>query len=408
MTPPQLAAFLPDLFVTSGEVMKLTLRPFFAINAHTAALEAFCMRELGDQGRLTAATMLQGNANATAGASLALARLAELAAAYPDVAEAIRDARYGDLATMYAAAPFNAALKEVIDEYGWRTPTWGEIHLPLWVEQPELALALVRRYLIEPEYSPAAAVARSVRLRDEAVAAFEARLSSEKLPVFRRLLEAAREHVPVSESRASWQLVSGGVVRVPVLTLGRRLVEFGRIAAADDVFYFHIPELQRIAAGDFPDAQAVAIERRAAHERHGLLVPPLYLGPKPEYHPGSGQRLDFTPDDLADRVVTGIAASRGVARGRARLIRGLQDAGRLQAGDILVTSSTAPPWTAMFSLAAAVVTDSGGLLAHSAIAAREYGIPAVIATRNGTTRIPDGAMITVDGSQGIVRIEDDV
>jgi pyruvate,water dikinase len=105
------------------------------------------------------------------------------------------------------------------------------------------------------------------------------------------------------------------------------------------------------------------------------------------------------------RIIRGTAASKGVVTGTARLIRGLDDAGRLQAGDVLVCSSTAPPWTPMFAIAAAVVTNSGGILSHSAIAAREYGIPAVVGTQVGTHRIPDGATVTVDGEQGIVRIE---
>jgi pyruvate,water dikinase len=84
----------------------------------------------------------------------------------------------------------------------------------------------------------------------------------------------------------------------------------------------------------------------------------------------------------------------------------LTEADKLQSGEVLVCPSTAPPWTPLFAIACAVVTDSGGVLSHSAIAAREYGIPAVVGTMVGTHRIPDGATVTVDGAQGIVRIEE--
>jgi len=104
-------------------------------------------------------------------------------------------------------------------------------------------------------------------------------------------------------------------------------------------------------------------------------------------------------------VINGNAASRGSARGRARVIFDLADADRLQEGDVLVCPTTAPPWTPLFALAAAVVTDTGGILSHSAICAREYGIPCVAGTQVGTSQIPDGAMVTVDGAEGIVRIE---
>jgi pyruvate,water dikinase len=104
-------------------------------------------------------------------------------------------------------------------------------------------------------------------------------------------------------------------------------------------------------------------------------------------------------------VINGMGASKGVVRGRARVLRGLDEAHRLADGDVLVCRSTAPPWTPLFSIAAAVVTDSGGILSHSAICAREYGIPAVVGTQVATSRIPDGAMVLVDGARGTVTIE---
>src|SRR5439155_25207820 len=96
-------------------------------------------------------------------------------------------------------------------------------------------------------------------------------------------------------------------------------------------------------------------------------------------------------------VINATAASRGFARGRDRVIFDLSHADRLQEGDVLVCPTPAPPWTPLFALAAAVVTDTGGILSHSAICAREYGIPCVAGTQVGTSQIPDGAMVTVDG-----------
>jgi pyruvate,water dikinase len=87
------------------------------------------------------------------------------------------------------------------------------------------------------------------------------------------------------------------------------------------------------------------------------------------------------------------------------VIRDLSESGRLQQGDVLVCPSTAPPWTPLFAIASAVVTDTGGILSHSAICAREYGLPCVVGTQTATQQIPDGAMITVDGAKGEVRIE---
>jgi pyruvate,water dikinase len=117
-------------------------------------------------------------------------------------------------------------------------------------------------------------------------------------------------------------------------------------------------------------------------------------------------RLFFgvAPPDVTGQEIKGQAASKGVVTATARVIKDLSEAERLQPGEILVCKMTAPPWTPLFAIAAAVVTDSGGVLSHSAICAREYAIPCVVATQVATQMIPDGATITVDGAAGIVRI----
>ncbi|RIK41846.1 MAG: hypothetical protein DCC58_11910 [Chloroflexi bacterium] len=103
-------------------------------------------------------------------------------------------------------------------------------------------------------------------------------------------------------------------------------------------------------------------------------------------------------------VLRGAAGSAGSVRGVARVVRSLADAQRLQPGEILVTETTAPAWTPLFASAAAVVTDTGGVLSHCAVVAREYMIPAVVGTAMATAVIPDGATIEVDGAAGVVRI----
>jgi pyruvate,water dikinase len=105
-------------------------------------------------------------------------------------------------------------------------------------------------------------------------------------------------------------------------------------------------------------------------------------------------------------VLHGIAASGGVATGRARVTRTLEEGAALQPGEVLIAPFTDPGWTPLFAVAAAVVTDLGGVLSHGAIVAREYGIPAVVNTRHATARIRTGQIVTVDGNTGTVRIAD--
>lgn len=105
----------------------------------------------------------------------------------------------------------------------------------------------------------------------------------------------------------------------------------------------------------------------------------------------------------APGALQGTPAGRGVVTGTARHVRGPQDFRRVQPGDVLVCHATDPAWTPLFRVAAAVVTESGGVLSHAAIVARELGIPAVLAVPAAMTGIPDGALVTVDGDGGIIR-----
>ncbi|HEY0911205.1 MAG TPA: PEP-utilizing enzyme, partial [Bradyrhizobium sp.] len=102
--------------------------------------------------------------------------------------------------------------------------------------------------------------------------------------------------------------------------------------------------------------------------------------------------------------IRGVAACRGVAEGPARIVTTVEQISRLKKGDILVCQITNPTWAPIFDKIAGAVSDIGGSMSHAAIVAREYGLPAVVGTGNGTTRIKDGQRIRVDGGRGVVTI----
>ncbi|MFN2227518.1 MAG: PEP-utilizing enzyme, partial [Anaerolineae bacterium] len=101
----------------------------------------------------------------------------------------------------------------------------------------------------------------------------------------------------------------------------------------------------------------------------------------------------------------GIPTSRGHYTGPARVLRGIQDFARLQEGDVLVIPYSDVGWTPLFTKAGAVIAESGGILSHSSIIAREYGIPAVVSVP-GACQIPDGTPVTVDGYRGEILVQE--
>lgn len=123
---------------------------------------------------------------------------------------------------------------------------------------------------------------------------------------------------------------------------------------------------------------------------------------------GTGESGTTGTPEGATGALTGTPGSRGSATGAARIVRGPGDFARVRPGDVLVCPYTDPAWTPLLRIAAGVVTETGGVLSHAAIVAREYGIPAVLGVRGAMDGLRDGALITVDGNAGTVTITTEI
>jgi pyruvate, water dikinase len=156
-------------------------------------------------------------------------------------------------------------------------------------------------------------------------------------------------------------------------------------------------------------------ERRAAIREWAKHETPPALGAVPDVidDPAIVMLWGITRDTLDSWLsggdqdpneLKGFAACRGVVEGTARIVKSVDEISRLQKGDILVCQVTNPTWAPIFGKISAAVSDIGGSMSHAAIVAREYGLPAVVGTGNGTSRIKDGQRIRVDGGRGIVTI----
>jgi pyruvate, water dikinase len=116
-------------------------------------------------------------------------------------------------------------------------------------------------------------------------------------------------------------------------------------------------------------------------------------------HPQEATPVSSEPGKV---LLRGTPASPGIALGPVRIITGRDDVDQFRAGDVLVCRTTSPAWTPLLARATAVVTEIGGVLAHAAIVAREFGIPAVLAVPGAMAMLADGQQVVVDGSAGTV------
>jgi pyruvate,water dikinase len=209
---------------------------------------------------------------------------------------------------------------------------------------------------------------------------------------------------------------------------GALLAEHGFFSRADDVFHLThfevesaiIALMQSWSAGSPPRGPLhwppIVAERRAAIAAWAKNDTPPALGPVPDIidDPAIVMLWGITRESLDSwlkseeqgdsKELKGFAASRGVVEGVARVVKSVEEIGRLQEGDILVCQVTNPTWSPIFRKIAAAVSDIGGSMSHAAIVAREYGLPAVVGTGSATRRIRDGQRIRVDGGRGIVTL----
>jgi pyruvate,water dikinase len=179
--------------------------------------------------------------------------------------------------------------------------------------------------------------------------------------------------------------------------LGERMASEGLLPDADLVFFFTTGELPAfVAAPDAAAVQRASARRRALDHQQQLEFPEISVGlPQP---------LEPTAVDRGDGVLLGRPASRGVVEGVVRVAHTLQEAAALEAGEILVTPITDIGWTPYFSLIGGLVTDLGSSVSHGAVIAREYGLPCVVNTRQGTRFLQTGDRVRLDGDTGSVAL----
>jgi pyruvate,water dikinase len=306
-----------------------------------------------------------------------------------------------------------ADLSKYLDEFGWRADSVYELTHPAWREDPSIAINAIQGYLAIPDdRSPDSQLASAIKRREELLAQARAKIGNDAatLKKFNDVYEATSSFTPIVEDHNHWIDQMGDIsMRYPALELGKRCVARGTLANAEDVFHLERADIREALNG--VDKKALAAGRKADLERFARVVPPPFIGPPPP--PSDDPVVDvivrffgLPVEPSADpSIINGVAASPGTVTATAKVVRSLEEASKLQAGDVLVCEMTLPPWTPLFSTASAVVADTGGILSHCAIVAREYRIPCVVGTMMGTSVIKDGMRITVDGSKGLVRIE---
>ncbi len=364
-----------------------------------------------EQGHATELLLTAEEDNRTVDVNRDLAAMAELARAVAPLAALFAAGGQVTREACVAVAGsegFVAALDSFLAKHGHRGTT-RELHLPRWMDDPTLVLGLVAAYVNSPRadgYEPRIA---SQTDEDQALCAWLGRIRASH-PVLggarawwaRKLLHLARTYIGYRESQRYALDFILTEMRHVFCEVGARLQTRGMLAHAEDIFFFEWPEVQAAwesrdagsSGAGLPDVAA----RRAEFERDSASLPADWLIDGVEY--GGGEE----PADGDPAVLIGTAASAGKFTGPARVVHSPSELGRVREGEVMIAPNTDPGWTPVFPLIKGLVLETGGMLSHGAIVAREYAIPAVTGVPRACSRINDGDLLEVDGAAGVVRV----
>lgn len=361
-------------------------------------------------GAIGAHALLQGFPNRATAAAEALEALAESVRARPHLATLLTARRITGMDEIPGSADgrwFRDALAAYLDVYGQRTGAW-DVGDPTWAEEPGPVFVLLREGLARAAAAPGAHRREAAARREHAVRSALASLPESERGSFAAALRAAQAYPVVSEDHNALIDQQGmAALRAVVLEVGSRLAARGALRCREDAVWLSRDELAQALLGTL-DPRRLPPARLARHHRRLALSPPRTIGaPLPEWAVGNPTLADFfglrAEPSAAGDALRGAGVSPGTASGRACVVHSLDEIEALEPGDILVCRMTSPAWTPWLGLIAGAVVETGGMLSHTAVLAREYGVPCVANVREATRIIPDGSRIEIDGASGLVR-----
>ncbi|ORW23641.1 PEP-utilizing enzyme [Mycobacterium palustre] len=322
------------------------------------------------------------------------ALVAELASGYGNFEEADM------VRALWQVSRGRLPVADFVARYGFHGPDEGEISATSWREDPELVLAIARKYTERGVDDGIAAQAARRERRLTAERKLLAGLPAAQRIKAKLLLRLAQRYLPLREVGKAAFLMALDVARFAARRHGEELVNTGDLPRADDIFAFTVDEVLRGLAGEAGVADVAAWRKAKRTEYQALSLPDRWEG-NPE--PRAAVTATLAQEG---ETITGVSITNGVVEGTARVAATLEVAEELEEDEILVCEVTDPSWCALFPLVSGMVVDIGGPLSHAAIVAREMGIPCIVNTKDAVSRLSTGMRVRLDAAKGTVTVLD--
>ena len=332
-------------------------------------------------------------------------KMAELARGDADFVSLLRHATVGSIRQAIATrVEFQKEFDAYLDRFGDRCMDELKLESQTVVDDPLPMLRAVGQMaqmvkVIQPDTRCARRDAER-----EVQAAFHG--SALRRFIFKRVLGLARDRVRDRENLRFERTRVYGRVRAIFVEIGKRLQAQNIIEAGEDIFYLEVGEVIRFVQGTGASIALrgiIAARREEFSNYRSLPNPPRrFLTCGPAQLKASRREVESEQVETDEFLRKGQACSQGIVRGPVRIVRDPRTA-NVQAGEILVAERTDPGWVTIFPLVTGMIMERGSLLSHSAIVARELGLPCVVGVENACEWLHDGDWVEINGATGTIR-----
>jgi len=296
---------------------------------------------------------------------------------------AIKKSSYHEFLSFQGFSSFQKNVENFIAHFGHLSDSSNDFSSIPWRENPDSILSIIVNY---------------TQRKDKSAQKID--FGEINLPPLQRLLltplhRRARNFRFYREAVGFLYTFGYGLFRTYFLALANHFVRRGFITNREDIFYLYYDEIKEIVKEEVMEknyVHKIAQRKQEIMEHQEVNLPHTIYG-------------DHLPPLItsASKRLKGIPTSKGVYKGKMRVIKGFSDFHKLREGDVLVIPYSDVAWTPLFTKAGAIIAESGGFLSHSSIIAREYEIPAIVSVPEACS-FKDDTVVTVDGFQGEIII----
>jgi pyruvate,water dikinase len=297
----------------------------------------------------------------------------------------ITNASYEEFTRLPGIEHIQIEFDDFIERFGHLSDSGTDFSSVPWRETPEVILSMI------------ATAPQAEHQSMRKICFVDLHMSVLRRFFLRPLYNKARSCLLYREEISLLYTYGYGLFRLYFRALAARFVQNGFIADGDDIFYLSLPEIRAIVEkGSMEDGclDALALRKKEIEQYQDMCLPGIIYGDQPPPLINHlGNKLKGTP------------TSRGYYRGPVKVVKGIRDFPKVEAGSVLVIPYSDVGWTPLFTKAGALIAESGGILSHSSIIAREYNIPAVVSVA-GACQIKDNTLVSVDGYLGEILIHE--